>query len=413
MLNMKSKIIHIMNNSPAYEVYADKPRPVISWDIPNSSWVGIWRYDWAGQIASEILKISDEFKHEVWQPDLRADRIYSHTFENGLTHRMFPAIRTSRNEIISPHMVTFLTKEEVMNNYIFHITYPHFLGLNKDIIDSYITQKFVLTFHGEINLPFNALFRMQRNPLKKIYYLKQHFLAKRYFQLVDHVTYPSGHNLNTLKKYYSGNLTKLTMGVDSNKFRVIDKKECRKKLMIPVDIKVLLTVSRLYDLKQVDKIIKILSELNEDFLFLVVGHGTREYEQYLREKSISLLDKNKIRFIGYKTGNELVEYYNAADLFIHVSKSEAGPVSIMEAMACGLPIFFTNTGNAAEVLKEHNAGVVVGIKDYKDWKNKLTAYLQGKSIVPLDIDIVKRYYDWKKNVANKFIEIYKGILNGN
>jgi len=404
------KIIHIINHPPAYEEYGDKPRPKWNWDTPDGSWVGIWGYDWADQIANECLKISDEFEHEVWRPDLRAKKIYSHTFENGYTHRIFPAVETTSKEITSPEMLIALPQESSKDKFIFHLGYPHFIGLNKNIIDTYCRHRFVLTFHGEVNLPYNALFRMQRNPLKKIYYLKQHFLAKQYFKFVDHITYPSENNKTTLSNYYNGTLTKLTMGIDSGKFRTIDKKECRKKLNLAGDRKVLLTVSRLYDLKQVDKIIEILNELNEDFIILVVGHGTSEYEKYLNEKAKKLLNQNKIRFEGYKTSDELVEYYNAADLFIHVSKSEAGPVSIMEAMACGLAIFCTNVGNTAELLKENNAGIIVGTKEYKIWKQRLIEFLNGKSIYTLDIATVKKHYDWN-NVAKKFLEIYKGVLN--
>ncbi len=407
-MTAKIKIIHIMNHPPAYEEYADKPRPGINWDTPNGSWVGIWDYDWSDQLASQILKRTDAFDHEVWQPDLSADKIYSHTFENGLTHRMFPAVKNPNKEIISPMMLTFLSVEDLKHNYIFHINYPHFLGLNKGLIDTYKNQKFVLTFHGEINLPFNALFRMQRNPLKKIFYLKQHFIAKRYFKLVDHVTYQTEKNIGTLKRYYNGKLTKLTMGIDTNKFRVIYKKECREKLLIPKETKVLLTVSQLIVRKQVDKIIDLLNEIEENFIFLIVGHGTKEYEKYLKGKTKNLSDKNRIRFEGYKTSNELVTYYNAADLFIHVSKSEAGPVSMMEAMACDLPIFCTDTGNTAEVLKENNAGIVVGINNYKDWEKELINYLEGKPIKTVDADVVKEHYDWS-NIAEKFIKIYDQV----
>jgi len=58
MTKSPTKIIHIMNHPPAYEEYADKPRPAINWDTPNGSWVGIWGYDWSDQLASEILKCS-------------------------------------------------------------------------------------------------------------------------------------------------------------------------------------------------------------------------------------------------------------------------------------------------------------------------------------------------------------------
>jgi len=96
--------------------------------------VGIWGHDWSDQLATEILKLTDEFEYEVWQPDLRADKIYSHTFKNGLTHRMFPAYQKTNKEIISPKMLTFLSGEDLNHKYIFHISYPHFLGINKELI---------------------------------------------------------------------------------------------------------------------------------------------------------------------------------------------------------------------------------------------------------------------------------------
>jgi len=406
MSDKRLKIIHIMNHPPAYEEYSDKPRPEINWDSSDGSWVGIWGYDWADQLASEILKITDEFEHEVWQPDLRADKIYSHTFENRLIHRMFPAYKKKNGEMISPLMLNFISGKYLTDNYIFHIGYPHFSGLNRELIEAYKNKKFILTFHGEIKLPVNGLFRIQKNPFKKLVYLKQHFLAKRYFKFIEHITYMNDKNLNMLKRYYNGNLTKITMGIDTHKFRAIDKIECRKKLFIPEGTKVLLTISRLYELKQIDKFINVLDQIHENFLFIIIGHGTREYEKYLRIKAKNLLKKDKIRFEGYKRDNELVTYYSAADLFIHVSKSEAGPVVNMEAMACGLPILTTNTGNTAEFLKENNAGKLVGIKDYKQWKTEIENFLSGQVIQPIDISLARTKYDWE-NVAKKFNIIYK------
>lgn len=403
------KIIHIINHPPAYEEFGDKPRPVVNWDTPAGNWVGIWGYDWADQIAYEILKISNEFEHEVWQPDLRADRIYSHTFKNGLVHRMFPAIKKPNKEIKSPLMLAFLSAEDLEHPIIFHITYPHFIGFNKDIIKTYKFQKIVMTFHGEIDLPLNALFRMQRNPFKKVYYLKQHFMAKRCFKLINHVTFMNNKNLTTLKKYYSGTLSKLTMGIDINKFKMLDKNEFKKKLDLPENTKCILTVSRLNSQKQVDRIIGILSGIDEDFDFIVIGHGTIQYDKILHKKASSLIKSNKIRFVGYKSGDELIEWLNAADVFILVSKSEGASVAVMEAMACGLPIICTDTGNTAEVLKEYNAGIIVGITDYKEWEIKIIDYLNGKPIKALDIDVVQSHYDWK-NISNKIISIYKTIV---
>ena len=86
---MKIKVINIIFNSPVYDFYKEN-RPLINWDTPDGSWVGIWGYDWNDIIGNEILKNSNQFYYEVWQPDLRADQIYHYTFKNGLVHKLFP-----------------------------------------------------------------------------------------------------------------------------------------------------------------------------------------------------------------------------------------------------------------------------------------------------------------------------------
>jgi glycosyltransferase involved in cell wall biosynthesis len=198
------------------------------------------------------------------------------------------------------------------------------------------------------------------------------------------------------------------MGIHFDKYRGYDKNQCRNELNLPLNKNIFLTVCRLYDLKQVDKVIEILSTIEKDFLYIVVGHGTRQYEEYLKSKANKLNEQNKIVFTGYKTGPELVKYINSADIFIHVSKAEAGPVVNMEAMGCGVPIFCTDTGNTAEVLKENSAGIVVGATNYKDWERELINYLDGKPIKTLDLEVVKEHYEWG-NIAKKFIAIYDKV----
>jgi glycosyltransferase involved in cell wall biosynthesis len=80
----------------------------------------------------------------------------------------------------------------------------------------------------------------------------------------------------------------------------------------------------------------------------------------------------------------------------------------MEAMACGVPILCTDTGNTAEVLKENSAGIVVGANNYKYWEKEITNYLEGKAIKTLDLDIVKEHYEWG-NIAKKFTAIYDKV----
>jgi hypothetical protein len=90
-MNGVKKIISVMAESFPYEIFWNDPRPEISWDTPDGLWVGHWKYGWYDQIGNEVVKLSDEFEYEVWQPDLRADRIYTYLYNENLSHKLFPA----------------------------------------------------------------------------------------------------------------------------------------------------------------------------------------------------------------------------------------------------------------------------------------------------------------------------------
>ena len=409
------RVIHIMTHPPAYEAYANQPRPKINWDTPDASWVGIWGYDWADLLAIEVRKINEDIVHEIWQPDLRADKVYSHEIYPGVVHRMFPAQQKTRwvglkrhETLISPMMGHFLEAAGTVGT-IFHMGQSVTQPINEALLRIYTKVKFIFSFHGQIVLPGARIFRFQKNIFAKINYLLDHFQARKLFKKISYLTYQSDWNLEYLDHYYEGERKKLTMGLNFDQYQGYEKENCREDLGLPKDRKILITLSRLYDLKQVDHLIEILSKIQNDFLFIVVGHGTREYEAYLRKKAESLLVKNKIAFVGYRSGTEKIKYLNASDLFIHVSKSEAGPVVNMEAMACRLPILTTNTGNTAEFLKENVAGRVVGVVDYQQWQIEIENFLNGREIKVIDFELAKRNYDWQ-NIAGNFNEIYKMVL---
>ena len=122
------KVINIMSHTPPYDLYWRGPRPNINWDTARGTWVGIWGYDWADLVGTEVLKIDGNIDYEVWQPDLRVDRIYSYKFASGLVHRLFPARQRKRMNgfrmqkyVVSPSIVSCLEKERREGTFILHL----------------------------------------------------------------------------------------------------------------------------------------------------------------------------------------------------------------------------------------------------------------------------------------------------
>jgi glycosyltransferase involved in cell wall biosynthesis len=64
------------------------------------------------------------------------------------------------------------------------------------------------------------------------------------------------------------------------------------------------------------------------------------------------LDNLEIRFIPYERNlQQVARYYQAADLYLHGAKAETAPLTILEALATGLPVVATAVGGVAELVR--------------------------------------------------------------
>jgi glycosyltransferase involved in cell wall biosynthesis len=392
-------------------------RPNINWDTSSGTWVGIWGYDWPNLLGNAVLSQSSEFEYEVWQPDLRADKIYSHIFENGLIHRLFPARHKKKiygfkviNELCCRSILDELKNKTANKDMIVHLN-GELSSFNGNILEDIEHVPIVFSFLGEINLPSTRFFTKTKNVLSKINYFFNHLWVKKHINKIRCITYQNDKNLDSLKKIYKGRLEKITMGCDFNFFKKLDKNICRQELNLPLDRFIMVTTANFTTNKQIDKFIKILIGIMEkyDFLYVHIGQGTKKYEECLKKLAEPLLRKDKIRFMGYLQKGPLLKYLNSADLYVLPSLSEGSPVSIMEAFACELPVFSTRTGNTAELMEKENSGALVEIKDYKQWAWELKKIIKTKHLPKaLNREFAKEYCDWK-NIAKRFIAIYQEL----
>jgi len=142
-------------------------------------------------------------------------------------------------------------------------------------------------------------------------------------------------------------------GVDLERFRIIKgkKEEMRRKLGIPQDATVVLTVRRLVYKNGVDTLLEcanIAVKKNPKIVFLAVGKGPDLENVRLQAASLGIAEN--FRLAGFVSDADLPLYYNAADLFVLPSKSGEGlPLVALEAMASGLPVIATNVGGINEI----------------------------------------------------------------
>jgi len=93
-------------------------------------------------------------------------------------------------------------------------------------------------------------------------------------------------------------------------------------------------------------------------LFLVLA-GKGILEEKLRKRAQTMQIGNKVIFAGQLGQENLVRLYRDALALVVSSRYEAGPLVMLEAMACGTPVISTPVGTATEAINSWSNGIIV------------------------------------------------------
>lgn len=149
-------------------------------------------------------------------------------------------------------------------------------------------------------------------------------------------------------------------GVDINRFRPNSEQRCiiRKSLGLPLNCPLIGIVAALRPEKNhgllVRSAVRILTEHPEAH-FLIVGDGTERahIENQIRELGL----QHRFHMLGNRT--DTPQILAALDVFTLCSLNEANPVSILEALATGIPVVSTNVGSISETVINDVTGLLV------------------------------------------------------
>ncbi|RVP81289.1 glycosyltransferase family 4 protein, partial [Sinorhizobium meliloti] len=83
------------------------------------------------------------------------------------------------------------------------------------------------------------------------------------------------------------------------------------------------------------------------------------YQQHLDELMDRHRLRHRIRFLGNVSHKELVAAYHDADIVVNPSLSESFGISVVEGMACGIPVVGTRVGGMCESILDGHTGMLV------------------------------------------------------
>jgi len=103
----------------------------------------------------------------------------------------------------------------------------------------------------------------------------------------------------------------------------------------------------------------IITKKDPNAQLILVGDGP---ERHRIERLIDKLDLRKnIMVTGYRS--DVAEVMNCADALVMSSESENAPLTILEAMSCGLPVIASNVGGIPEQITDGENGFLIPLKN--------------------------------------------------
>ena len=169
-----------------------------------------------------------------------------------------------------------------------------------------------------------------------------------------------------------------------------------------------LLLSRLDPKKNVEGLIDAFTSLKDDAWRLVIsGDGAPDYVASLKQRAAGA---EKIIFTGWVEGERKDALLRDAALFVLPSRHENFGLSLMEAMARGVPVLVSPHVNLAQEIEAANAGWIVDLAQLKDGlaaalDNKTERARRGKYACEF-----ARTFSWQRT-ATELIDLYRQIAD--
>jgi len=171
-------------------------------------------------------------------------------------------------------------------------------------------------------------------------------------------------------------------GVDTERFRPMNRSHIRRQLGLPLKEPLVLFVGRIEPLKGIDILLRAVSRIESSFRLLVVGGDGKDAERkaQLRALADKLGIGERVSFLDAVPHENLPLYYNAADVCVVPSHYESFGLVALEAMACGIPVVASRVGGLQETVQDGLTGYLVPLRCPQPFADRLDLLLSNERL---------------------------------
>lgn len=271
----------------------------------------------------------------------------------------------------------------------------------------------IVTYHGDSAVGYGR-------PLRRLgIFLNNLFLHYQILSAAKVIVSGSKAFINASRflPKYRDKVVVIPNGISVDQFSLSKtKQECRRRLNISSNAKVILFVGALQKYKAPDVLIKAIEKVAqqiENVELIIVGDGMMRNElQHLAEK---LGVKDLVKFKGFISDNDLkAHYYKAADIFVLPSTMgpELYPIVLLEASAMGLPLLVSDLPQLKEFVENKVNGLVAKKGDDEDLAAAIIELITNEELREhLGQNAMKKieHLSWE-SIAQQYERLYEEIL---
>ena len=171
--------------------------------------------------------------------------------------------------------------------------------------------------------------------------------------------------MRDLDGFRGGRIEVIENGIEVDRYSTVaDKSELRHRFGLNAQRRYLAHVARHHPVKDQNMLIRafaLAAASIPDVDLLMVGDGPLRGE--LEELTRTLGIADRVIFLGIRS--DVPDVLRVADAFALTSVSEAASLTLLEAMATGLPVVVTNVGGNPEIIRHEREGLLVPRGDAK------------------------------------------------
>jgi glycosyltransferase involved in cell wall biosynthesis len=175
--------------------------------------------------------------------------------------------------------------------------------------------------------------------------------------------------------------------VDTTRFTPVDPSQktlLRQRLGLPESAIIAIYTGRLVSYKGLPLLLKVWKEISgsyENILLLLAGTGgldihncEAELHAYVKANGLEKV----VRFLG--PVRNVPQYLQASDLFVFPTENDAFPSSVVEAMACALPVITTPVGAIKTIVTDRKTGLIVQPRNQEQLFDALNVMLSHPAL---------------------------------